>query len=176
MVAVDRQVRVGSGVDRGRSPTSPSGPTQTPWPRGGIVAWPPTHLGDLKPLAVGRQLPRSARSDSSVAISRALGMIVVTVHGALGASTSRQLRYILWDLIDQQGNRNVVVDLRDMTLADGAELDLFVDTTHRARAGGGHLRLSGPGPAIAVALARAGLTDAVDLEPTGSPRFDRTGS
>src|SRR5438309_3213061 len=95
VVAVDRQVRVGSGVDRGRSPTSPSGPTQTPWPRGGIVAWPPTHLGDLKPLAVGRQLPRSARSDFSVAISRALGMIVVTVHGALGAGTSPRLHSVL---------------------------------------------------------------------------------
>jgi len=30
----------------------------------------------------------------------------------------------LWDLIDQHGNRNVVVDLRDMTVAAGADLEL----------------------------------------------------
>ncbi|HKN50763.1 MAG TPA: hypothetical protein VJ010_11110 [Actinomycetota bacterium] len=66
----------------------------------------------------------SSRPDFSVAISRALGMMVVTVHGALSAGSCRQLRYILWDLIDQHGNRNVVVDLRDMTVAAGADLEL----------------------------------------------------
>ena len=112
----------------------------------------------------------SSRPDFSVAISRALGMMVVTVHGALSAGSCRQLRYILWDLIDQHGNRNVVVDLRDMTVAAGADLELFVDASHRARDGGGHLTLSGPCPATSEAFARAGLTDAVDLEPSGSHR------
>ncbi len=112
----------------------------------------------------------SSRPDFSVAISRALGMIVVTVHGALSAGSCRPLRSILWDLIDQQGNRNVVVDLRDMTVADGADLELFVDASHRVRAGGGHLTLSGPCPATSEAFARAGLTDGVDLEPSGFHR------
>ena len=85
----------------------------------------------------------TSRREFSVAISRALGMIVVTVHGALSAGSSGQLRHILWDLIDQQGNRNVVLDLRDMTLGDGADLELFVDASHHAQELGGRLTLSG---------------------------------
>jgi anti-anti-sigma factor len=109
-------------------------------------------------------------------MSRALGMVVVTVHGELGAASSGQLRYILWDLIDQQGNRNVVVDLRDMTLGDGADHELFVDAARRAREGGGYLTLSGPCPATAAAFARAGLSEALEVEPSGSCRpFSRPG-
>ena len=49
-----------------------------------------------------RDTTGSSRPDFSVAISRALGTIVVTVHGALSAGTCRQLRSVLWDVIDQQ--------------------------------------------------------------------------
>jgi anti-anti-sigma regulatory factor len=55
-------------------------------------------------------------------------------------------------------------------VADGADLELFVDASHRVRAGGGHLTLSGPSPATSEAFARAGLTDGVDLEPSGLHR------
>ena len=117
-----------------------------------------------------RDTTGSSRPDFSVAISRALGTIVVTVHGALSAGTGRQLRSVLWDLIDQHGNRDIVVDLRGMTVADGADVGLFVDASQWACTGGGHLTLSGPCSATAEAFARAGLTDAVDIEPTGCHR------
>lgn len=119
----------------------------------------------------------TARRDFSLAISRALGMIVVTVHGGLNACSSGTLRRLLWDLTDQQGSSDVVVDLRDMTVEDGADLELFVDASHRARERGGHLTLSGPCRATtSEAFARAGLADAVDVEPTGSHRpLYRTG-
>ena len=64
VVAVDRQHRVDSNVDGGQGLDH-----------------------------VVRPLQRS-RPDSSVAVSRALGTMVVTVHGALGAGSSGQLRSI----------------------------------------------------------------------------------
>jgi anti-anti-sigma factor len=84
----------------------------------------------------------------SVAISRALGMIVVTVHGVLDAATSDELRGILEDLIHQAVHPDVVVDVRDMTVGDGADLQLFVDASHRARERGGRLALSEPSEAV----------------------------
>ena len=53
----------------------------------------------------------SSRPDFSMAISRALGTIVVTVHGALDGVRSGELRRILGDLIGRHDNRDVVVDL-----------------------------------------------------------------
>jgi anti-anti-sigma factor len=112
----------------------------------------------------------SSRQDFSVAISRALGTIVVTVHGALDGVRSGELRRILGDLIGRHDNRDVVVDLRDMTVADGAHLKLFVDVSRHAWERGGHLTLSGPCHAASEAFARAGLTEALDVQPSGSHR------
>jgi anti-anti-sigma factor len=124
----------------------------------------------------GQPSTRTVRRDFSLAVSRALGMIVVTVHGGLNACSSGTLRRLLWDLTDQQGSSDVVVDLRDMTAEDGADLELFVDASHRARERGGHFTLSGPCRATAKAFARAGLANTVDVEPSGSHRpLYRTG-
>ena len=112
----------------------------------------------------------------SVTISRALGTIVVTVHGVLD-DRAGELRRILGDLTGQPENQDVVVDLRDMTVADDAQLTLFVDASNHARERGGHLVLSGPCPATAAALARGALTEALDVEPSGAHRaLHRPGS
>jgi anti-anti-sigma factor len=94
-------------------------------------------------------------------------MVVVTVHGLVDAHRSGQLRYILWDLIDQQGNPHVVIDLRDMTLGEGTDLQLFMDASHHAQARGGHLTVRGPSGATTEALRRAGLSEALDIDPSG---------
>jgi hypothetical protein len=47
------------------------------------------------------------------------------------------------DLIVQQGNRDVVVDVRDTTRGDAADLELFVAASHSVWKRGGHLTLSG---------------------------------
>lgn len=67
-----------------------------------------------------------------------------------------------WDLIDEQGNRNLVIDLRDMTVGEGADLELFVDGSDCASERGEHLTLSRPGDGTSEALARAGLTAALE--------------
>src|SRR5687768_4369713 len=99
----------------------------------------------------------ASRPDFSVAISRAVVTVVVTVHGVLNSASSGQLRQILSDLIHQAAHPDVVVDIRDMTVGDGADLELFVDTSHCARQRGGHLALSGPSEPTFEQFARAGL-------------------
>lgn len=103
-------------------------------------------------------------------------MVVVTVHGVLNSASSWQLRQILSDLIHQAAHPDVVVDIRDMTVGDGADLELFVDTSHCARERGGHLALSGPSEPTFEEFARSGLTEALDVEACGDHRpFYRPG-
>ena len=164
---------------------SPDPPQEKPQPLLGRGAAPPP----ATPVSASRELdpvvrppvdvpvrPRpcrdtisSSRPAFSVAISRALGTIVVTVHGVLD-DRAGELRRTLGDLIGQHQNQDVVVDLRDMTVADGTHLKLFMDASNHAREAGGHLALSGPGHATAAALARAGLTEVLDVEPSGAHR------
>ncbi len=74
-----------------------------------------------------------SQASFSIVTRRAPGRVVVTVDGLVDAHNSGQLRYILSDLIDQQGNRNLVIDLRDTTVGEGADLELFVQAAHAAR-------------------------------------------
>jgi anti-anti-sigma factor len=123
-----------------------------------------------QPMPIGPSVERGWRPDFSVAISRAVGMIVVTVHGALNVASSGQLRHILSDLVHQAAHPDIVVDIRDMTVGDGADLELFVDTSHCARERGGHLALSGPSQATFAEFSRGGLTKSLDVEGRGDHR------
>ena len=86
---------------------------------------------------------------------------MVTLHGLVDGHNSRQLGYILWDLIDQQGNRNLVIDLRDATVGEGADLGVFVTASHATRRQGGRLRISGASDDASKALRQAGLNDSL---------------
>lgn len=112
----------------------------------------------------------------SVAVGRALGTVVVTVHGELDTSSSTYLGGVLDDLIDAQGNLAVVIDLRDLRRIDASGL-AALDRSARAMAmRGGELSLSGPGDDVRHALLRFGLADHVTVAhdaPTTSPRPDR---
>ena len=73
----------------------------------------------------------SDRSGFSLVFSRALGKVVVHIHGALDASTAPALKARLVDIIDNQGHRQVVLDLRMMTGVDAAGLVVFADALKR---------------------------------------------
>ena len=123
-----------------------------PWCPGAATA--PGHP-NLSPRLLGGHQPRP-RDDRGDSPRRAQ------------PTSSGQLRHILWDLIDQQGKRNLVIDLRDMTVGDGADLELFVEAWHCAWERGGHLKLSGLCGGTSEALARAGLTEALEVDPSRS--------
>lgn len=68
----------------------------------------------------------------SFAISRALGTVVVTLHGELEGDGGAALRPILMDLVEGQGNA-VVVDMRDVKIVSREASEVFGAVAERAR-------------------------------------------
>lgn len=117
--------------------------------------------GPLPNPALARTTPRSG---FSVAVGRVLGVVVVTVHGTLGASGGcAQLEHVLEDLIDNQGNLAVVVDLQDLTRVDPDGLAVFRSAAASAATLGGDLILADPSDAVHRALDATGLALAVSI-------------
>jgi anti-anti-sigma factor len=101
----------------------------------------------------------------SLAFSRAFGKVVVHIHGSLDSRSAPVLRDRLVDIVDGQGNRQVILDLRSMTAVDVAGLLVVGDAVMRMRECGGELVLSGPTAEVAAQLRPAGLAEAVLMTP-----------
>jgi anti-anti-sigma factor len=84
----------------------------------------------------------------AVAIARALGRVVLTVHGSLDELSAPVLRTTLHDLIDDQGNLDVIVDLDRLSYVDDAGVAALEEGFTLAAARGGVLTLSRPRPAV----------------------------
>jgi len=82
-------------------------------------------------------------SGLSVAIGRALGTVVVTVRGALEDCAAEPLGLVLRDLVDNQGNRKVVIDLRAASGVSSAVREVFAAVDASARRRGSSLSLHG---------------------------------
>lgn len=104
-------------------------------------------------------------SGFSLAFSRALGKVVVHVHGALDADTAPALNDRLLDIIDGQGNRQVVLDLRRTTCVDASALRVLADAQERMDGYGGELLLSGPTGTVEEQLRDIGLEEAFAITP-----------
>lgn len=101
----------------------------------------------------------------SVVFSRALGKVVVHVHGELDATTAPILRVRLVDIIDDQGNRQVVLDLRKVTGVDADGLFVLADALKRMDDYGGELLLSGPTSDVESQLRAVGLEETFGITP-----------
>lgn len=104
-------------------------------------------------------------SGFSLVFSRAFGKVVVHLHGALDARTAQALTARLVDIIDDQGNRQVVLDLRRMTAVDAAGLFVLADALKRMDDYGGELLLSGPTPLVEEQLRAVGLEETFGITP-----------
>jgi len=104
-------------------------------------------------------------SNFSLVFSRALGKVVVHVHGPLDANTGRALKARLVDIIDGQGNRHVVLDLHDTTAVDAAGLEVLADALQRMEDCDGELLLSGPTASVMQQLRAAGLDRTLGITP-----------
>ncbi|MGI8808481.1 MAG: STAS domain-containing protein [Acidimicrobiales bacterium] len=107
-------------------------------------------------------------SKFSLVFGRALGQVIVSIHGHVDADTSVELRHRLVDLIDGQGNRHVVLDLSRMTCIDSTGLAVFVDAHKRMQKRAGTLVFSGPQPAVAAAFGSTGLDKVFTVTPIWS--------
>ena len=113
----------------------------------------------------------------SLVVSRALGKVVVHVHGGLDARAAPALRERLVAIIDGEGNRQVVLDLRGMTGVNFAGLSVLVDAVMSMRERGGELVLSSPTPGVLEQLQAAGLAEAAVITPEWThPARGRTGA
>ena len=104
-------------------------------------------------------------SEFSLGFSRALGNVIVHIHGALDADNACELKDRLVDVIDGQGNRRLVVDLRETTFIDSTGFSVLVDALKRVQKYGGELVLSAPTSDVAAAFAAAGLDKVFDITP-----------
>ena len=104
-------------------------------------------------------------SGFSLVFSRALGTVVVHLHGALDADTAPALKAGLVDIIDDQGNRQVVLDLRKTTGVDAAGLLVLADALKRMDDYGGQLLLSGPTSPVEEQLRAVGLEETFGITP-----------
>lgn len=102
----------------------------------------------------------------SLVFGRSFGRVIVEVNGPLDARTAGQLRHRLTDLIDGQGNRHLVLDLRGTTLVDGAGLSVLVYAHRRVEMNAGQLVMSGASPEVRRVLEEAGLDKVFSLTPS----------
>lgn len=93
-----------------------------------------------------------------LSVGRALGTVVVTLHGAFDRSASPYLATVLDDLIDGQGNLAVVLDLRDVGRIDCSGVEAVAVAVRRIARRGGELALAGAVPAVRHVLVANGLT------------------
>jgi anti-anti-sigma factor len=93
------------------------------------------------------------------------GAVVVTVRGHLDLDSAPSLAAKLDEALSKPQPR-VVVDLAGVEFCDSIGLSTFVVGHNRARAGGGWLRLAGPGEFLERLLDTVGLTTRIGVYPT----------
>jgi len=101
----------------------------------------------------------------SLSSTRAFANFVVHVHGPLDTDTSPRLALRLADLVDGPDDRQVVLDLKRVTVVDFTGFLVLVEARRRLRAAGGDLVLSGPTAGVRRALEAAGLDEAFLITP-----------
>lgn len=117
----------------------------------------------FRDCGVQRREIQATEKAFALAISRAMGMVVVTAHGRLGASEAVLLQTVLGDLIEGQGNLKVVLDAHDVSGLSPSSLDVLVAATDAASQIGGELTFADPSDACLPALEAIGLGDAITL-------------
>lgn len=111
---------------------------------------------------MGAAAAETFRARSGIVVSRYQGTVVVSIHGDLDGPRAADVDYMLADLIDGQGNRSIIVDLRDATAMDPQWLALFADAIARAGRRGATLKLKDAPADLGAALKRQGLEHSVD--------------
>ena len=104
-------------------------------------------------------------SQFSLVFGRALGKVIVCIHGSVDAKTAPELRHRLADLIDGQGNRQLVLELSATTHVDPAGLSVFVDAHKRMQRIAGELVFSSPPPKVLDAFRSSGLDKIFTVTP-----------
>ena len=107
------------------------------------MVYPPSGMRKGDVTAPGSDHPRRAvGSASSFSVSRTGGTVVVTIHGEIRFDDWARIDAILRDLIDAQGNLDVVLDLCEVVSLERDAVPLIVHAARQAHSHGGRLRLA----------------------------------
>jgi hypothetical protein len=90
---------------------------------------------DADPVAAGK--PRFSNGTG-----RAGGTVVITVHGVKGLDDWERIDAVRRDIIDAQGNLDVLLDLGEVVRLESDAAPLIVHAAQRAHSHGGRLRLA----------------------------------
>lgn len=110
-----------------------------------------------------RQEVRDVR-EFSLIFTRDSDAVVVGVVGELDCATGPTLEDRLKDLIENQGNRTLVIDLENMTFVDSSGLSVLVGAFRRLRERGGDLSLRRPSASTQKVFEVSGLNRVVPIE------------
>jgi anti-anti-sigma regulatory factor len=78
----------------------------------------------------------------SIGIGRSGGTVVITIHGVSSQEDWARIDAVLRDIIDAQGNLDVVLDLGEVSTLESDAAPLIVHAAQRAHSHGGRLRLA----------------------------------
>lgn len=78
----------------------------------------------------------------SIGIGRSGGTVVITIQGVNSQEDWARIDAVLRDIIDAQGNLDVVLDLGDVSSLESDAAPLIVHAAQRAHSHGGRLRLA----------------------------------
>ena len=104
----------------------------------------------------------------SLTISRALGRVVVGVHGELDVATSPRFQGTLARLIEEQGELDIILDLRPLTFIDSTALRVLLYAQRTLDERGGTLTLSAPRSGVLRVLEMTGLTGLLAPDPAAA--------
>ena len=79
---------------------------------------------------------------SHFGVGRSGGTVVVSIHGEIGFEDWSRIDGVLRDLIDAQGNLDVVLDLGEVVYLESDAVPLIVHAARLAHSHGGRLRLA----------------------------------
>lgn len=80
----------------------------------------------------------------SMSIERIGSKVIVSIRGSLDSEATPLFAHFIEDLIDGQGNLDVVIDLRDVPSVDPQTVDALAHAAHHMKSRGGSLVLSAP--------------------------------
>ena len=99
----------------------------------------------------------------SLAFSRYNGTVSLAVAGDVNTLTAPQLRRLLTDVIDGQGNLSVVIDFSHVDFIDSAGLSVLIEASKLIKEKGGTLLLSRPRPSARRVFDMTGLDKVVSV-------------
>lgn len=103
----------------------------------------------------------------SIGLTRSPGRVVVTVRGELDAATASRLGDTLVDVVEEDRDRDLVIDIEGVTFIDSSGIYVLIHAMKLVHAASRDLALTGASPGAYKVLDVCGLTSVFDLP--GSP-------